>query len=241
MNKGSLDRRDAFERKLHRFVSTEAERALLQSFSSVRRRIAPGEELASADRPSKIAYLLHEGWACAYKVLPDGSRHIIDFRLPGDFLGLVGILMGKQEYDVTALSNVVVSEVNTSRLISTFRESPLLAEGILWSLSRDIAIMAEHLVNIGRRDALARTVHLLIELGYRLNQVQGSDPTTYEFPITQKDLAEALGITHVHMNRVLRYLRNQRLLSFNGNTIVLNDMPTLMRIADFEPGYLDSR
>src|SRR5690606_41386035 len=91
---------------------------------------------------------LHEGWACPYRQMSDGSRQIFDFRLPGDFVGLMGLMVDGVNYNVVALTDVVVSEVNASKLVSTFRQSPMLAEGVLWSLSRDNAILAEHIVNI---------------------------------------------------------------------------------------------
>lgn len=231
----------AFGRKLEPFVPTSAERVLLAEFSSHRRLFEAGEELVSCDRPTRSAYVLHEGWASAYREMSDGTRQIFDFRLPGDFLGLLTLLVRRLDYNVVALTDVVVSEVSMDKLISTFRQSPLLSEAVLWSLSRDAAIIAEHLVNIGRRGALERTAHLLIEIGYRLNQVGQSPPDNYECPMTQKDLAEALGITHVHLNRVLRQLRGDGLLSFNDHTVTLHDMPALIRIAEFEPAYLKTR
>ena len=231
----------AFGRKLQRFVPTTTERILLTEFSSRRRRIEAGEELVSGETRSRFAYVLHEGWACAYRGMSDGTRQICDFRLPGDFLGLLNLLVQKLNFNVVALTDLVVSEVSADRLVSTFHKSPPLAEGVLWSQSRDTAIIAEHLVNIGRRGALERTVHLLIEIGYRLNQVGYSASDNYECPLTQKDLAEALGITHVHLNRVLRQLRDQELLSFNDHTVMLHDMRALMRIAEFDSSYLDHR
>jgi CRP-like cAMP-binding protein len=200
-----------------------------------------GEELVSSEQPPRFAYILHEGWASAYREMSNGTRQIFDFRLPGDFLGLLSLVMHRLDYNVVALTEVVVSEVGMDKLISTFRQSPLLSEAVLWSLSRDAAIIAEHLINIGRRGAMERIVHLLIEIGYRLNQVGQSPQDSYECPLTQKDLAEALGITHVHLNRMLRQLRNDGLLSFNDHMVTLHDLPTLMRIAEFEPNYLQTR
>jgi CRP-like cAMP-binding protein len=118
------------------------------------------------------------------------------------------------------------------------QRSQRLAEGVLWSLARDSAILAEHAVNMGQRDALSRTVHLLMELGYRLNQTTGSAAVRYPCPLTQKDLAEALGMTHVHLNRILRYLRDNDLLVFNDHEITLLSASALRRIADFDPAYL---
>ncbi len=173
--------------------------------------------------------------------MPDGNRQIIDFRLPGDFIGLVGLLLRKPAFHLETMTDVVISEVNMARLMATIDKSHMLVEGLLWCLSRDTAIMGDHIVNLGRRPALERTVHLLLELGHRLGQVGLGNPNSYECPLTQKDLAEALGITNVHLNRVLRALRDDDLLTFNGHTVTLHNPQLLARISGFDPSILFSR
>jgi CRP-like cAMP-binding protein len=231
----------AFPRKSERDDLTPAERVLLTAFAVRRRRFEAGTELISGDRPLDFAYVVHEGWACTFREISDGTRQTVDFRLPGDFLGFIGLTARIHSDSVVALTDVTVSEVGIDKLLTTFRQSPLLAEGVLRSLSRDAAIISEHLVNLGSRGAMQRTVHLLIEIGYRLNSVGLAEPTSYQCPLTQKDIAEALGITHVHLNRVLRQLRSQGLLSFNDHTVTLHDMRSLVRIAEFNPAYLNYR
>lgn len=231
----------AVGRKFRPFAPTHAEQVLLMELAGRRLVIKAGEELAFSDRAPQFAYVIHEGWACSYKQLADGNRQIIDFRLPGDFLSLISLFLHRPEYNIVTLTDIVASQISTAKLVSVFRQSSLLAEGVFWVLSRDMAIVAEHLVNVGQRDAIARTAHVLIELGYRLHQVGHGKATSYECPLTQKDLAEALGITHVHLNRVLRYLRDRELVSFNGGMVVLHDLTALSRIADFEPSYLSGR
>lgn len=233
---------DALAKKLEGFLPTAAERTLLAELSGGRRKIAAREEFGrdklDQAKGASAAYVLHKGWACVYKLMPDGNRQIVDFRLPGDFIGLIGLLLNKPDRHFETMTEAVVSEVNINRLLATFPKSSPLAEGLLWALSRDAAIMAEHIVNLGRRPALERTVHLLLELGFRLTQINMATPTVYECPLTQKDLAEALGITNVHLNRVLRALRDDELLTFNGHMVVLHNPQLLMRISGFDPAYL---
>lgn len=232
---------DALAKKLDGFLPTAADRILLNELSGSRRKVAAGEEFGRdslGEQSANVAYVIHKGWACVYKLLPDGNRQTIDFRLPGDFIGLVGLLLRRPDRHLEALTDAVISEINVNRLMATFHRSAALAEGLLWILSRDSAIMAEHIVNLGRRPALERTVHLLLELGFRLMQIGQATPSSFECPLTQKELAEALGITNVHLNRVLRTLRDDELLTFNGHTVVLHNVQVLARISGFDASYL---
>ena len=153
---------------------------------------------------TSICDILHEGWVCSYKRLADGGRQVIDFRLPGDFIGLQGLFLQASDRDIEALTNVVISEVSKIQMIGAMRNSPGLTEAFLWSLARDEAIAAQHLVNLGRRSALVRTLHFLLELGFRLHAVDHAMPSRYECPLSQQLLADALGITSIHLNRILR-------------------------------------
>lgn len=233
---------DALAKKLEGFLPTATERLLLAELAGSRRKVAAREELGhdklDEEKNANVAYILHRGWACVYKLMPDGNRQIVDFRLPGDFIGLVGLLLKKPDRHLETMTESVISEISVNRVLATFHKSSPLAEGLLWALSRDAAIMAEHIVNLGRRPALERTVHLLLELGFRLSQIGLATPTAYECPLTQKDLADALGITNVHLNRVLRTLRDDNLLAFNGHVVVLHNLQLLIRISGFDPSYL---
>ncbi|WP_315925067.1 Crp/Fnr family transcriptional regulator [Mesorhizobium sp. SP-1A] len=228
---------DALAKKLEAFLPTAVERALLNEFTGVKRRVGAREEL-DTEKSAHTAYLLHRGWACVYKLLPDGNRQIVDFRLPGDFVGLIGLMLQKPDRHLETMTEAIISEINVNRLMATIYKSPILGEGLLWSLSRDAAIMGEHIVNLGRRTALERTAHLMLELGQRLAQIGHSSPTAYECPLTQKDLADALGITNVHLNRVLRTLRDDELITFNGHAVTVHNPQALARLAGFDPAFL---
>jgi CRP-like cAMP-binding protein len=172
---------------------------------------------------------------CSYKRLEDGGRQVIDFRLPGDFIGLQGLFLQASDRDIEALTDLVISEVSKIQLIAAMRNSPGLTEAFLWSLTRDEAIVTQHLVNLGRRSALVRTVHFLLELGFRLHH---SMPSSYECPLSQHILADALGITSIHLNRILRYLREKELLILSGGVVEFLNRPMLIRLAEFDPSYL---
>jgi CRP-like cAMP-binding protein len=225
---------NAFSVKLRKFLPNSAE--LLTRFLRGQRTFGPREEVVAGG--GSTVFVMCVGWASAYRLMADGNRQIIDFRLPGDFLGLIGMLVGGTEVTLETVTDTVAWELDRNGLMAAMRDNQRLTEAVLWSLSRDAAIVAERLVSIGRRDAVSRTAHLLLELGYRLNQVGEAQMDSYHCPLIQKDLAEALGITNVHMNRVLRYLRQEDLASLNGKTVTLHNPKALRHLAAFDAAYL---
>ena len=162
----------ALARKLGRFLPLSSEEAAgLAALEVQRRPVAAGTELIHERQAGQRAFILQQGWACCYKLLPDGGRQVIDVRMPGDFIGLRSILLRTADHSSEAVTDVVVAEVPAQRMLATFQELPRLGAAILWAASRDEAMVVEHLVGVGRRDALVRTAHFLVELGLRLRLV----------------------------------------------------------------------
>ncbi|MCA1776826.1 MAG: Crp/Fnr family transcriptional regulator, partial [Loktanella sp.] len=117
--------------------------------------------------------------------------------------------------------------------------APRLATAVLWAVSRDEAMVVEHLVNLGRRSAEVGMAHFLLELGARLQLVGVGDKSGYDCPLTQHHLADTLGLTSVHVNRVLRNLREDGLLTFQKGRVIFDDLDKLSELAGFDMGYLD--
>ena len=230
----------ALMRKLARFVLLgQSELAALAELEARRRPVAAGTDLVHERQAGHHAFILLEGWVCAYKIVPDGGRQVIDFSIPGDFMGLRSVLMRTSDHSFSALTDVAVAEVSARQMLDGFQRQPRLAAAILWAASRDEAMVVEHLVGIGRRSALVRTAHLLVELGQRLQLVGLGSDAGYACPLSQYDLADALGLTAIHVNRVLRQLRERRLLTFRSGRVELHDLPALKALAEWHGGYLD--
>lgn len=215
-----------------------AENAILADFRNSQHTISKRKELIHESQRTAAAYILYEGWMCSYKQLPDGGRQVIDLRLPGDIIGLTSLFPQTSDRDVEALTDSLVVELSKAQLIATMQQSPRFAELILWSFARDEAIAAQHLASVGRRSALVRTVHFFLELGYRLLDVAKGSTTRYDCPLSQQLLADALGLTSIHINRILRHLREGELLTFSGGTVELLNLPALTQLAGFDPSYL---
>jgi CRP-like cAMP-binding protein len=212
---------------------------MLARFHRRRRTFLAGHEMIHEGQRNTSAFILAEGWACSFKLLPDGERQIVDFQIPGDFLGLRSILLRTSDHSTEALTRIEASEVLPSDLLDGFATAPRLATAVLWATSRDEALVVEHLVNIGRRSAEVRMAHFLLELGARLKLVGVGDKTGFDCPLTQYHLADALGLSAVHVNRVLRHLREEGLVTFQKGRVVFDDLAGLTALAGFNPEYLD--
>lgn len=227
-------------RKLAAFAGlSEEELAVLEGLHLRRRRFVAGRDLVHQGQSRHAAYILASGWVCSYKIQPDGSRQIIDFQVPGDFLGLRSVLLRTSDHSFEPVVDIEAAEVLATDLIGAFQRAPRLAAAVLWAASRDEAMVVEHLVGVGRRAADARVAHFLLELASRLALVGLGSREGYDCPLTQYHMADALGLSAVHVNRVLRFLREEGLATFRDNHVCIQDYGRLAMLAGFDDAYLD--
>lgn len=229
-----------FARKLSAFVTlAETELDVLEQLHRRRRSFVAGRDMVYQGQSARAAYILSAGWVCSYKLQPDGTRQIVDFQVPGDFLGLRSVLLRTSDHSFEPIGDIEAAEVLAGDLLDAFARTPRLATAILWAVSRDEAMVVEHLVGIGRRGADARMAHFLLELASRLTLVGMGTRDGYDCPLTQYHLADALGLSAVHVNRVLRQLRERGLATFRDGRVTLHDHLGLVELAGFDPAYLD--
>ncbi len=229
-----------FARKLGAYVAlSDTELTVLERLHQRRRTFPAGREIVHEGQRNASAYILAKGWACSYKLLPGGARQIVDFQVPGDFLGLRSVLFRTADHNIEPVTRVEASEVIVADLLRAFSETPRLATAVLWAASRDEAMVVEHLVGLGRRNAPERMAHFLLELGSRLKLVGLGTSEGYTCPLSQYLLADALGLSAVHVNRVLRQLREEGLLTFRKGKVTFDDLPGLVALAEFDTAYLD--
>ncbi len=229
-----INHTSALTRKLNAFIAlTPNELRLISALESNSSTIARGTEITEEGQPGQQAYILRQGWAQTFKDLPDGSRQIIGFPISGDCVGLRSMLLWKADHSFSAVTDVVFSAVPGTRLMQLFNENPRLAAAFLWSASRDEAMVVEHLVNIGRRNPLERTAHFFMELAERLMLVGLATETEFKCPLNQYVLADALGMSAIHVNRVLRELRELELLTVKTGTVIIHDVAGLTKLAGY--------
>ena len=229
-----------FARKLTAFVRlSDADLTVMSDIYRRRRRFPVGVDMIHQGHTDQSAYILASGWACSYKLLPGGSRQIVDIQIPGDFLGLRSVLFRTSNHNVEPITLVHASEIRQRDLLNAFSQTPRLATAVLWAASRDEAMVVEHLVDVGRRSATERMAHFLLELGTRLRLVGLGTRAGYLCPMSQYLLADALGLSAVHVNRVLRELREEGLATFQRGRVVFDDYDALVEYANFDRAYLD--
>jgi CRP-like cAMP-binding protein len=215
------------------------ELAVLGSLHDSRRSFPAGKLLSIQGDTDHRAFVLVSGWVCSFKLKEDGTRMVVDFQIPGDFLGLRSLLLRTSDHSFEAITEVEVSEVPKSVLLNALQQTPRLAAAVLWAASRDEAMVVEHLMDVGRRGAVVRTAHFLLELWLRLKLVGLTTPDGYHCPLTQYQLADALGMSAIHLNRCLRELREKELLSFQKGMVRFENQPGLIELAEFDDSYLD--
>jgi CRP-like cAMP-binding protein len=215
-----------------------AEAAGLLDLMAASRTLRPGQEIISEGKRCSAVFLITEGIAIRYRILRDGQRQILNFLLPGDFAGVTSCRFESALYSTKALTHATISPLPLAKLIENFGSHPRLAAKLLWSLSVGSAIVAEHLIAVGRRPAAARVAHLLLELFNRLQLAGLADKRSFRMPLTQEIIGDALGLSVPYVNRVLRDLRRDGLVTIKDQLVVIENMEELSAVADFDQVYL---
>jgi CRP-like cAMP-binding protein len=231
-----------FARKLNTFLPlSRDEMKCLAAMQSTPLKVKRGKQLTQEGQAGHTAFVLQSGWACSYKDLPNGSRQIISFPIAGDCVGLRSVLLRTADHSFSALTDAVVSTVESAQILKCIAEFPRLGAALMWAASRDEAMVVEHLVSIGRRNAIERTAHFFMELAERLSVAGLATETAFKCPLSQFVLADALGLTAIHINRVLRQLREDDLLTLSKGSVRIHNLNRLRKLAGFQGGYLNSR
>jgi CRP-like cAMP-binding protein len=215
-----------------------AEAAILLDLKSASRAVRPGQEIISEGRRCAAVFLITEGIAIRYRILRDGQRQILNFLLPGDFAGVTSCRFDSALYSIKTLTETAMSTIPLARLVGLLDSHPRLAARLFWSFASETAILGEHLIAIGRRPALERIAHLLLELHARLQLVGLADERSYHLPLTQEMIGDALGLSIPYVNRVLQQLRQNGLVTIKDQNVVIENMEELAALADFEHTYL---
>ena len=231
------------QKKIAAFAVLTAEERSLVAQLGWKRRFLPAKEDFVIGKPGRAprSWLLGSGWACSYTLLADGERQIISFHIPGDLIGLSRAISATSNHSYSAITDCLICEIDNRLLRKILQSETNLSGGLLQLASYDEAINEQHLINVGRRSALARVAHLLLELGTRLQLVGLADEGGYRCPLNQDMLADALGLTNVHVNRMLRKLRELGYAVFRNGFVSFTNMTKLIELAEYDSGYLSLR
>jgi CRP-like cAMP-binding protein len=216
-----------------------AEAALLFDLGMMgERAFRPGYEIVSEGRRCAGVFLITDGIAIRYRMLRAGQRQILNFLLPGDFAGITNCRFDNALYSIKTLTHCKLSFAPVGQLIGLLDSDPQLAVKLFWSFASEAAMLAEHLVAVGRRSATERVAHLLLELFTRLQLVGLADERSFQMPLTQELISDALGLSIPYVNRVLRQLRQDGLVTIKDQVVVIDNMEELVELADFQMRYL---
>jgi CRP-like cAMP-binding protein len=233
---------ESFARKLAHFIELSAlELDVLRATPArVRDVQARTDIVADGHWPEELS-LITEGFACRYKLLGEGRRQIMAFLIPGDICDLRALLTGKMDHAVAALNECRIATISRQKIFDAMEKYPRIELALWRDTMLDAALYRQWLVNLGRRTAHQRIAHLLCEIGTRLQAISRAQGATYELPITQSDLADAIGLSLVHVNKSLKRLREDGLITFRANEVRVHDWERLRSIAGFDPAYLQLR
>jgi CRP-like cAMP-binding protein len=218
-------------------VSADEEQAIRDSVAETR-SVPAGRVMVRCGEPLSHSVMLLEGWMARVKDLEGGGRQVTALPLPGDFVDLHGFTLKRLDHDVVALTDSTVGLVPHGRLREITERLPRLGR-IYWFMTNvDAAITRELVLSLGQRSAISRMAHLFCEICRRLEIVGRGTEHGCDFPLTQRELSECLGLTVVHVNRTLQELRRRALVELENRQLTIRDRAGLEALAEFDPAYL---
>ena len=218
-------------------ISLEEEKAIRDLVSEVREYRAD-KTVVRRNQDIRESLLLLDGWMARTKDLSDGGRQISELQFSGDFTDLHGFTLKRLDHNVVTITACRVGVVPHERILSLLDRFPHMAR-VYWLMTNiDAAIHREWTVSLGRRSSLSRMAHLFCETLERLKVVGLNDGNSYEFPLTQQEFSECLGLTAVHVNRTLQALRKRKLIEVEKGRATILDLPRLKSVGEFDPYYL---
>lgn len=230
---------EALLRKLRTFAQLEPDdlRAVERVCGDVHELPAGETLIREGERPARV-HLLIDGWACRYKLMPDGARQIMAYLIPGDLCDIHIFVLKVMDHAIGLLGPARVAFIAPEAMLEIMDRHPRVARALWWATLVDEAVLREWLVNMGQREAYERIAHLLSEMWLRLRAVGLAEGDAFSLPLTQKELGDTMGLTPVSVNRALQRLRKQGLISLDQKQLTIHDTQGLMDVSAFEPNYL---
>lgn len=231
-----------FIKKLNGFarLSAEDNEALAAATASPQPYPAKHDLIREGDRPGPVFVVL-EGWACRYKILPNGARQILAYLMPGDSCDLNIGLLAEMDHSIQTVSPAVVATIERAEMDALMERRPGVARAMYVSQLIDEGTLRAWITSMGRRSSIERVAHLMCELYLRARDVGIEVEPRLAMPLSQSMLADSLGMTPVHLNRVVKELRERGAMTLGRGALIIEDPAMLIRIAGFDENYLHRR
>jgi CRP-like cAMP-binding protein len=225
--------------KLSHFVPLEDEDVrVLDALCFKEERFEADTDVAVQHDVPRSAFVLTHGMACRYRLLPDGKRQILTFMIPGDVFGLHAFLLRAMDHSIATLVPTRLATISRAKVFDLFEHHPRIGAALWWSALQEEAINRERIVALGRRSARGRVAYLVCELVWRQKAVGLAEDHAIRLPLTQLEFADTLGLTSVHINRILQGFRRDSLIALAQHRLTLLDVERLQKIAGFNQDYL---
>ena len=236
---GGTDGLDPFTRKLSGFVPlTPTDLRILNALTTVEEAVPTHRDLATEGTTPRPVFVLKEGMAVRYRNLPDGRRQIMTFLIPGDLCNPHMFLLKTMDHSIGTLTPVRVAPIPRDRIMEVFVRQPRISAALWWSSLQEEAMLRERIVSFGRRDARGRVAYLLCELLWRYKAIGLATGEAFALPLTQMEIADTLGLTAVHVNRVLQSFRSDFLIRLEQRKLSILDVDGLQELGSFDGSYL---
>lgn len=220
---------------------TPGELGFIEWFKSGEFIAEAGATILAEGSSSPHLFTVLQGWAFRYKLLPDGRRQILNFVLPGDFVGLQSSTHNEMQHSIEALTGMILCVFPRDKLWTLYEKFPTLAFDLTWLASRSERLLDDHLLSVGRRSATERVAFVVLEIFNKARSLGLVEGQKLKLPVTQQHLADALGLSLVHTNKTLNALAVRRLVRLRNGILELLDEVRLTELAHIEPGGLGLR
>ena len=215
--------------------------AALEALTSQPQLYRPRQDLIrEGDQPGPMLVIL-EGWAFRYKVLPSGSRQIMAFMMPGDACDLNIGMLAEMDHSIQTVTQAKIAKIESEAIDKLMIAHPRIARAMYVAQLVDESTLRAWIVSLGRRSSVERAAHLLLELYIRAIRVGIVNGNEMELPLSQAVLADALGMTPVHVNRMLQDFRRSGAVELRRGILRINDPAALTQISGFDDNYLHRR
>jgi CRP-like cAMP-binding protein len=226
-------------RKLSNFAPlTEGDESLLDAVISRDEWFQRDVDIVTEGMTPRSVFVLKEGMAARYRSLPNGGRQIMTFLIPGDLCDVHVFLLKGMDHSIGTITPVRIGAISRERMMELFSTRPRISAALWWSSQQEEAMLRERIVALGRRDARGRIAYLLCELLWRFTAIGLAESGSFRLPLTQSELGDTLGLTSVHVNRILKDFRSNGLIMIERGTISLLETNKLQELAEFNKDYL---
>jgi CRP-like cAMP-binding protein len=234
--------RNLFIEKLNGFADlSEDDVALLATATSAPKLYNAKQDLIREGDPPGPVFVMLDGWACRYKILPSGTRQVTALLMPGDCCDLHVGMVSEMDHSIQAITTATVALIPRADMDALMEARPAIAKAMYVAQLVDEGVLRAWIVSMGRRSSLERVAHLMCELYLRAYTVGESAEYRITLPLSQVLLADALGMTPVHINRILKELRLLGAMELRRNSLSILDPVKLVKIAGFDENYLHRR